>query len=95
MRIYANCYIADGRCAIEPSLSPGVTRAHGTARSFNQAANRIISKCVDHSAHKGGLIYNIGMPDDATCIPASYEDALLTSHLKRWLLQSRSQGLPF
>ena len=85
MRIYANSHLADGRCAIEPSLSMGVTRAHGTARSFNQGANRVIHKCVDNSAHTGGLIYNIGMLADPSCIPTSNEGTLVTPHWKRWI----------
>ena len=75
----AKSYTADGKCAIEPSLPVGVSRAHSTARTFNEAANRIIYKCVDHNAHTGGFIYNIGMLEDATCIPASYGDTRLIS----------------
>ena len=70
----AKSYTADGKCAIEPSLPVGVLRAHSTARTFNQAANRVIYKCVDHNAHTGGSIYNIGMLEDATCNPASNVD---------------------
>lgn len=63
---------------IEPSLPLGVIRAHGTARTFNEAANRLIYKCVDHSTHTGGTTYNIGMLEDATCILNLFRDILLT-----------------
>ena len=72
--IYAESYTADGRCVIEPSLSVGVSKGHGTARTFNEAANRLIYRCVDHNAHTGGFIYKLGTLEDTTSIPTSERD---------------------
>ena len=83
VRTYAKPHPADGRCAIEPFLPVGVLSARGTARTFNEAANKLIYKCVDHNAHKGGLTYNVGMLEHATCTSSSYGHSLLIPHSKR------------
>lgn len=63
---------ADGKCAIEPYLPLGVSMAHITPRQFNRAANRLIEQCVDHHAHAGGVVTDMGMVEDISRIQACY-----------------------
>ena len=46
--------------------------AHITPRQFNRAANRLIEQCVDHHAHAGGVVTDMGMVEDISRIQACY-----------------------
>lgn len=73
---------ADGKCAIEPYLKSGVLKTYNTARSFNQATNKLIDDCVDHNVHSGGVAMSVGTLKHVSCIVAHYKTALLISSLK-------------